>query len=154
MKMTEKSNMDADVQDNTSLKTETKDQPVELVGGNVFVAKEDSVFVDERVESYGDKPDFSSQTPMEVEGPIDSRFLDEEIEPGKTRIGKTPNGKSVQVYKLPDRNGYGIQFSEGGEQPKEFRGMWTSYSKAELDARLYLQKRWDEYELNGTASAG
>lgn len=110
--------------------------------------------MDDRVESYGNKPDLSTQTPMAVEGPIDSRFLDQEIEPGKTRIGKTPNGKSVQVYKLSDTAGYGIQFSEGGEQPKEFRGMWTSYAKAELDARLYLQKRWDEFELNGETSAG
>lgn len=119
----------------------------EREGDAVFVQPEGDLkaVVAEEDVHYG-TPTFNEPVPMAIEedSHISSQFLTEEVEPGKTKIGQTPNGKTVQIYKLADTTGYGIQFAEGGENPPEFQGKWTSYSKAELDARIYLQKRWDE----------
>lgn len=57
-----------------------------------------------------------------------------------TVIGKTPDGKSVQVVKRQEGMGYEVNFREGGNKPADFDGWFTSYDKAEAQARLYLTK--------------
>lgn len=121
----------------------------EREGNAVFIQKagDTGAVVEEEPVHYG-RPNLNEPTPMaeDSNGPIGTDFFNtEEVEPGKTKVGKTPGGKTVQVYKLGNTTGYGIQFAEGGETPVEFRGKWTTYAKAELDARLWLQKKWDEH---------
>lgn len=57
----------------------------------------------------------------------------------------TPNGKEIQI--VGDRTLYKIQFSTGGQLPKELQGLFTSHTEAKRKIDQYLEKK-----LNGKST--
>lgn len=65
----------------------------------------------------------------------------------------TPNGKKLQIMKVPNTALYRVAFSEGGELPKELQGMWTAPYTAQRSIETYLDRRWNEHESKATKKA-
>ena len=107
--------------------------------------------ISSETEFYGDpKQDFTKAVPKTTvgDGPIMRDYMEggvDEGDDGVTVIAKTPKGKTVQVRKRKEGLGYIIEFKEGGELPKEFSGIWTSYHLAEEPARQYVADKWDTH---------
>ncbi len=100
----------------------------------------------------GDNP--TAQVTMAHEGVNTSDFwTSREDEDYKvTTIGKTPGGREVQVKRREVGNGYYVEM-RGGKNPKAFEGWHTSYSRAEQEARLYLNKKWEQHGQSGSNEA-
>ncbi len=100
----------------------------------------------------GDNP--TSSVVMKHEGVNTSSFWDipDENDYKVTLIGKTPGGKEVQVKRREVGNGYYVEM-RGGANPKEFDGWHTSYDRAEREARLYLNKKWEQHGQSGSNEA-
>jgi len=78
----------------------------------------------------------------------------DEDDMGRTVIGHTPAGKTVQVTKRQEGIGYIVNFQEGGETPEMWNGIWTNYHLAEEMGRRYLTERWLEDAEKSASTAG
>ncbi len=83
-------------------------------------------------------------TPKAVEerGYIGGDFFGDDGNWHATVIGITPGGKKVQVMKDPVSSFYTIAFNPGGELPSELKSSFTSYDRAELHARIWLNEQY------------
>ncbi len=102
-------------------------------------------------------PNFTESVPNAEEGPIMRDYFKDGIdedERGRTVIGRTPSGKTVQVMKRLEGIGYVVNFQEGGETPEMWGGIWTNYHLAEEIARRYLTERWLDNAEKATDTAG
>lgn len=89
-------------------------------------------------------------TPADT-GVVGSDFFGGDDDWQATILGELPNGKTVQVKKKTEGQGYYLCYREG-LTPKDLDGWYTSYDKAEQSGRVYLNRAWDE-ERAKTASA-
>ena len=102
------------------------------------------------VATFVEKQDFSKETPMDSEGYIGGDYWDDgEWKPSE--VGRTPNGAILQIIKTKEGHWYKLQFQGSGELPMEYRGLYTSYSKADVAARRYLATRWSKEDAKAAS---
>ena len=125
----------------------------------VFGVNEDGAFFE------GKSNDFVQQmnTPTPEQNPTDrvvpahkgtvtGDFFGSEQEWTATVIGALPSGKTVQVKKDPNGSSYYICYREGLERPPgAYGGRYTSYDRAEKDARIFLNQEWDAQGAKATS---
>lgn len=65
----------------------------------------------------------------------------------------TPAGKKMGVFKVSNTSLYRLGFTDGGQLPKKYAGMYTDPTRADDDIRKYLKELWDEH-LRPKANTG
>lgn len=91
------------------------------------------------------------EVPQADEGRIGSGFFQRPAEDDwkQTLIGKDLNGKEIIVRKRLEGIGYEIIYGHSqAKKPRELDGMFTSYSIAEREARLFIAKQRDNAKIS------
>lgn len=66
-----------------------------------------------------------------------------EESPLKLVVGKTPAGKELQIVRNPTTNMFHLQYSTGGEVPRELRDPWNNLEMLRVKATRYLEELED-----------
>jgi hypothetical protein len=114
---------------------------IESEFGDVVFLEQDSPTEEWPVQEYAPLTEAISKT-TEDAGPVRGDFFADDGNWHATVIGQTPGGKNVQVMKDPASAFYMIAFNPGGELPVELQGRFTSYDRAELHARIWLNTQY------------
>ena len=56
----------------------------------------------------------------------------------ETILGKTPKGKVIISKPALNTTGFKIEFTSGGQLPKDFKGVFTSIKEAQKTVNRYL----------------
>lgn len=76
---------------------------------------------------------------MTRQATIDQMTIDNAI-----RDLRTPGGKKLNVYHVPNTSLYRVAFNSGGERPNELDGMFTDTNRALEATHKYLRRAWEE----------
>lgn len=127
---------DPEIQEASSSRT-TK---VEADFGDVVFLEEEGPTEEWPVQDY---TPLTEATPMAAgDGIIKQDYFADDGDWHATLIGTTPGGKKLQVMKDPESSFYLIAFNPGGELPADLQGRFTSYDRAELHARIWLNEQY------------
>ena len=105
----------------------------------------------EEIKSEADRALVTDAVPRTPQKPITQDYWSDDEEWAATSIGSTSDGKEVIVKKRPDGSGYIIRYNGPGDIPKALNGWYTTYDRAEKQARTWLNERHaktDDKETN------
>jgi len=122
-------------------------QQIETIGETQWIPQDDPVEEWPIIDADAGLV-YDDETPQADSGNIGSGFFNrkEEGDWKETVVGKTIDGKNVVIKKRLEGIGYTINVGKS-QTPKELDGMFTTYSIAEREARLYLAKQRDNAKI-------
>ena len=113
----------------------------------IFTAGETTVIFKEESDTLNPK----DTVPSKNTGTIGSDYFNSEDQWSATVVGETPTGNPLRIKKREGGSGYQLS-AEKGPLPARYQGWYTSYDKAEVDARLYLNQLWEEHGASATSA--